>query len=162
MLKQKISARSASSFIYLFTEKKNEELVFQPSIKCVIAVRKKVLRKSIFVACTIKRSKLQPTTRATFSPRTIAKYPRKRASGGEGRRRKERGPVPRHYFSPFVNDVDVNCGRFDRAFERAVTTVTFTRDVSRSLRLPPFKTLVNGTSCRVEEKRETRNVSDTK
>jgi len=79
-----------------------------------------------------------------------------RGRGGGGRRGGRRPVLPR-YFSPFVNNGDVNCRRFDRAFERAVTTatVTFTRDISRSLRLPPFKTLMNGTSCRVEEKRET-------
>lgn len=94
-----------------------------------------------------------------FSPRTIANYPRsdlrKVEKGGKG-------TYPVFIFSSSFNNGDVNCGRFDRAFERAVTTVTFTRDVSRSLRLPPFMTLVNGTSCRVEEKRETRNVSDTR
>jgi len=153
------STRISCIFLYLFFffywKKEWRTRFLQPSVKMCHHSPKKNSSKSIFVACTIERGKLQSATLAMFSPCTIANYPRKWSSAGmEGDQRR--------YFSPFVNNGDVNCGRFDRAFERAVTTVTFTRDVSRALRLPPFMTLVNGTSCRVEEKRETRNVSDTR
>lgn len=76
-------------------------------------------------------------SRDVFSAYNCKLSPKRSSEGGRGRD----GDLSSVYFSPFVNNGDVNCGRFDRAFERAVTTVTFTRDVSRSLRLPPFMTL---------------------
>lgn len=161
MSKHTIRVSCATYFIYFSTEKRNKELVFQPSIKCVTTVRKK--KKKFFekvFSLHVQSSEVNYSLRLSRCfLRVQLQIIHEAISGVEGR-----GPLPvrRRYFSLFVNNGDVNCGRFDRAFERAVTTVTFTRDVSRSLRLPPFMTLVNGTSCRVEEKRETRNVSDTR
>lgn len=65
---------------------------------------------------------------ATFSPRTIANYPETIFEG-----------ILRPYFPPFVNNGDVNCGDDSKAFERAVTMVTFTRNVSRSVTITVFQ-----------------------
>jgi len=118
---------------------------------------KSVPRKSIFVACAIERLKLQaanasPRFPSRFLRRTVANYPEattrspKLSRGG--------------YFSSFVNNGDVSQGRRSRTRSNVVTMLTFTRDGSRSLRSPPFK-IVSWMGHPVEQKRETRNVTDT-
>lgn len=75
-----------------------------------------------------------------------------------------RGSHPaRPYFPPFVNNGDVNCGDRLEGLSDVPWRWLHSRETSvGQLRLPSFKTHVNGTSCRVEEKRETRDVSDTR
>ena len=153
------STRSASPASYLFIflyQKENKWRTRSPTEHkiCHHTPKKKYSKK--YFRCMYKLHACN--SRDVFSAYNCKLFPKWSCEGGGGGRRGGgRRPVLPRYFSPFVNNGDVNCRRFDRAFERAVTTatVTFTRDVSRSLRLPPFKTLMNGTSCRVEEKRET-------